>query len=106
MTNPSSNTGTRSAAFCLSDVRFAPAPPHDAFRGVVGWASCTINGTVRLDGIAVRRTRGGRLAVSFPVRVDGRGRRHSVVRPLDDRARRMIEREIIAELGMEDLTKK
>jgi hypothetical protein len=48
--------------------------------GLLGYVSCTVAG-LHLDGLTLRRTRGGRLAVSFPCRRDRRGRRHPIVRP-------------------------
>ena len=85
-----------SPALLVSSVRFTPAkPPHRA-TGLLGWVSCSL-GAVRLDGIAVRRTRDGRLVLSFP---RGRGQRPPV-RPLDDEARRTLEREILGAIGLE-----
>ena len=84
----------------ISDVRFTPASADKRSQGLLGWLSLTA-GIWRLDSLTIRRTHDGRLAVSFPVRVDGKGRQHPIVRPLDDRARRMIEREILAQLGLQ-----
>ncbi len=47
-----------------------------------------------LDGITVRRTREGRLTLSFPARRGRGGESHAYIRPLDDRARLAVEREI------------
>jgi hypothetical protein len=88
----------------IANVRLTTSSPEDVGLGLLGWVSCVLNGTVRLDGLTLRRTRHGRLTVSFPVRLDGKGRRHSMISPIDDRARRMIEREILAQLGFEQET--
>ena len=56
-------------------------------RGLLGYVSCTY-GRVRLDGISLRRTRAGRLALSFPARRDADGHNHPIIRPLDDSERR------------------
>lgn len=57
-----------------------------------------ISGSI-LDGITLRRTASGRLALSFPSRTAGDGRRHPLVRPVDDAARQAIERERLGQLG-------
>ncbi len=78
----------------VGQVQFTRAAPVDRAAGLLGWISCSI-GVVRVDGLAVRRTRDGRLTLSFP---RGRGKRQPV-RPVDDRARREIERQVLDALG-------
>jgi hypothetical protein len=85
----------------IRQVSFQAAPEHEVQRGLLGWASFTIDGRLRLDGIAVRRTLDGRVALSFPSRRRGGYRRHFYVRPLDDCTRREIERQVLAALGFE-----
>ena len=48
-----------------------------------------------------RRTRDGRLALSFPERRDLAGGSHHYMRPLNDAARRAIEAQVFAALGLE-----
>ena len=62
----------------------------DEETGLLGFLSI-LYGDIVLDGITARTTTQGRLTLSFPERRDGKGRRHSVVRPVDDEARRAIE---------------
>ena len=78
----------------VSDVRFVPADPAAARTGLLAWVTISY-GNLRIDGLAVRRTRQGRLVVSFPARLDGRGERHPIVTPLDPGVRRRIEAEIL-----------
>ena len=87
----------------VADVRFTAASTEDVERGLFGWVSCLINGTLCLDGLAVRRTLDGRLVLSFPARTDGAGRQHFYVRPLDDCARREIEEAVFRALGLEQV---
>ncbi len=79
----------------LSDVRFTPAPQCDARRGLLGFVSFQI-GRLRIDGVTIRRTTNGRLALSFPAHRDRRGWDHAYVRPLDDTTRREIERQVLS----------
>jgi len=48
--------------------------------GLLGYVSLTVAG-LRIDGLTLRRTRAGRLVISFPCRSDRRGRKHPIVRP-------------------------
>ena len=89
----------------ISNLKFTLASADERARGLLGWLSLT-TGIWRLDGLTLRRTRRGRLAVSFPVRVDGMGRQHPIVQPLDDRARRKVEAEIIAQLGLMEASRR
>ncbi|MCP4039712.1 MAG: hypothetical protein GY733_22400 [bacterium] len=84
----------------ISDVAFARAQSSDRGSGLLGWVACTVAGLLRVDGIAVRRTLDGRVALAFPCRKDGRGRKHYVVRPVDDEGRVTIERQVLAQLGL------
>lgn len=84
----------------VTDVRCVAGSAEDAASGLLGWVSCTLNGVIRLEGIALRRTRDGRHALSFPARRDGTGQDHPYIRPLGDAARREIERQVFAALGL------
>ena len=87
----------------VADVRLVPANAEDQRTGLVGFVSATLNGRLRLGGLALRRTAAGRCRLSFPVRDDGAGRRWALVRPIDDAARRDIEKQVFAAIGLEDL---
>ena len=78
---------------------FTSASADEQERGLLGWLSLDIDGLLLLDGVALRRTRNGRFALSFPAPRDGHGRRQARVRPLDDPARREIESQVLDALG-------
>ena len=59
-----------------------------------------LDATLRLDGLALRRTADGRLSLSFPARRDTAGKQHPYLRPVDDAARRDIEHQIFTALGL------
>ena len=71
----------------ITSAGFTNGTPADIRRGLLGYVTCILNDTLVIDGVTLRRTRDGRLALSFPARRDGRGRTHPVVRPVDDDAR-------------------
>ena len=66
--------------------------------GLLGFISVFV-GDLIVDGLALRKTASGRLALSFPARTSRSGHRHPYVRPIDDDARRAIERAILGQLG-------
>ena len=82
----------------VSDVVFVAASAEDIVTGLLGWSSCTVNRRLRFDGLAVRRTLKGRIQLAFPAKSDRAGKRHYVIRPLDDSARVEIERQIFQAL--------
>jgi DNA-binding cell septation regulator SpoVG len=83
----------------ISDVQFTAAPPADVERGLVGFTRLTLNGVLRLDGIAVRRTLEGHMTLSFPARRDRTGREHKLVRPVNAEIGREIEYQVLEALG-------
>ena len=66
--------------------------------GLLGYLSVIYHDLV-LDGVTLRQTADRRFALSFPAKTDRGGRRHPYFRPVDDDARRAIEREILRQLG-------
>jgi DNA-binding cell septation regulator SpoVG len=84
----------------VTDVRLTAHPACQG--GLIGWVAFTLIGAVRVDGIALRRSLAGDLILSFPERTDGGGRRHPILRPIDDRTRREIERQVLTALRLEE----
>jgi hypothetical protein len=96
-----SNTA-KTPQLTLSDIAFIPACRKGVRSGLLGWVSFLVNGTIHLDGIAVRRTRCGRLRLSFPARQSLNGQEFPYVRPLDDRTRTEIEAQVFRALRLEE----
>ena len=70
----------------VRDLRFTPASASLARGGMLGWVSFRLGDGWLVDGVAVRRTLGGELRLSFPARVDGAGREHPYLLPACNRA--------------------
>ena len=85
----------------VTDVRFAEAPDGHQRLGLLGWIRFTLNDAVVVDGVTLRRTRDGRVTLSYPVRHDARGAQHAIVRPIDDAARHAIEAQVFAALHLD-----
>ncbi len=79
-------------------VTFTPATEHDRRSGLLGWVRVEIGGVVVIDSVAVRRTRRGRIALSFHVSTTRAGRRRAIAHPIDRAAHVEIERQVVAEL--------
>lgn len=79
----------------VTSVIFTAASPLDRADGLLGWVRIAVDGAFEFDGVAVRRGRNARTALSFPSRRDGAGRRRYFVRPLSDEARCAIESQVV-----------
>jgi hypothetical protein len=66
--------------------------------GLLGYVSVQY-GDLVLDGLVLRKTADDRYALSFPARTDRSGRRHSYIRPANDEVRKVIEAELLWQLG-------
>ena len=86
----------------ITDVRLYPGSWRDVRAGLIGWVTFVVGGALRVDGVALRRTRDGRFSLSFPVAKYTPESEYHVIRPVDDEARREIERQILAALDLED----
>lgn len=89
------------ALLVVSAVHLRDAPPVDVRKGLVGFVSCVLNDSVRVEGLTLRRTRRGRPSISFPLRRDSQGRKHPVVCLLRREDRRAIEDQIFRALGIQ-----
>jgi hypothetical protein len=85
----------------ISGVGFTPATANDAREGLLGYVTCTFADLLLLDGLTLRVTAKGEHRLSFPARTDSQGKRHPYFRPLDDRARTIIENAVFAALGVD-----
>lgn len=85
-------------AFRITDIRFCPASSIDERAGLLGWSSFVLNDGVRVSSIAVRRTRGGAITLSFPTRKDGQGIARPIVIPTTHATHKAIEGVVLPEL--------
>ena len=81
----------------VTGIVFTPARLADRLLGLVGFVRCVLGGAILLDCIAVRRTLGGRITLSFPRKAGG----HFFHRPVDRRARAEIEAQILEVIAAE-----
>ena len=81
----------------ISALRFTPCSKADQQRGLLGYIQFQ-HGSVRLDSVALRRTRRGRLELSYPERTRGKGKRYPIFCPASDEAREGLEAAVLASL--------
>ena len=77
----------------VRSISITPSPAADQQRGLLAYASVAL-GPYKIDGITVRRTRAGKLAISYPTRTAGDGTAHAYFLP-DPAAREAFEKEIL-----------
>lgn len=82
----------------VANIRFTRASVEDHATGLLGWATCQFDERWQLDGLAVRRTTGGRYVLTFPARIDGNGFERPYLRPLSNELRAEIERRVLEDL--------
>lgn len=90
------------AALEVSHVRMTLASRAEAQSGLFAYVRLRI-GPILLDGLTLRRTRGGDLRLSYPARRSRRGWLHAHVRPADERVAREVERQVLEQLGLTEV---
>ncbi len=85
----------------VSSVRFSPADISLQRTGLLGWCSFLIDGCLRIEGVAVRRTQQGRRTLAYPAKDDGWARRWHYVYPINDATRIAVERQVLAEIDLD-----
>ena len=85
----------------ITDLVVSAAPTADQHNGLMAWLQFRIDDRLVLDGVALRRSRGDRLNLSWPGRRDRRGQLRHSVRPVDDESRRALEAAVFEQLGLD-----
>jgi DNA-binding cell septation regulator SpoVG len=83
----------------ISDVRFIQGSAADIESGLLGYVSCIVDDRLYLDGITLRKTADGRLALSFPERRTAKGGAFPYIRPVNAAARKDLEAKIFGAIG-------
>lgn len=67
--------------------------------GLIAWASLVIANTVRLDWIAIRRGRDGRLFLTYPAKATSNGSKPNYFNPISSEAAEVVNAAILARLA-------
>ena len=66
--------------------------------GLVGWASCVVNGALYLNNIAVRRGRDGEFLLTYPSKRSRSDQKYFYFNPITREAKRAIDEAILGKL--------
>lgn len=66
--------------------------------GLLAWASCVISGAVKLDNIAIRRSRDGSLFLTYPAKRTGT-ESHQYFHPISVEASKAVRNAVLARLA-------
>lgn len=70
--------------------------------GLLGWASCVVNGAIYLNNIAVRRSRSGELILTYPCKRSQSEAKYFYFNPITREAHRVLDEAILGKLGRGD----
>ena len=87
----------------VSEVSYTPARPDLQQCGLLGFIQCVVGGLLRVN-CSLRRSRDGRLVLSFPVKHDKHGRQLSLVAPVSAEVRMALEQAVIEAVAIESGT--
>ena len=67
--------------------------------GLLAWASCVVSGGIKLDNIAIRRSRDGSLFLTYPAKRTPNGDRYHYHHPITVEAANAVQNAVIARLA-------
>ncbi|MCP4036597.1 MAG: hypothetical protein GY733_06645 [bacterium] len=89
-------------ALTVTDAEFAPALARDRDRGLIGYVQVVINDTMVLDGLTLRVSSDGRRYLSYPSKSTRGGSRFPYIRPISERVRQDLQRQVFLALEIEE----
>jgi len=66
--------------------------------GLLGWASCVVNGALYLNNIAIRRARSGELVLTYPCKRSHSDQKYFYFNPITREAHRVLDEAILGKL--------
>jgi DNA-binding cell septation regulator SpoVG len=76
----------------------------DSADGLLGWASCVVNGVLFVNNIAVRRTEEGQLVLVYPSTRSRRDQKYFYFNPITHEAKRALDEAILGKLQATEST--
>jgi len=73
---------------------------EDSSGGLLGWASCVVNGSLYLNNIAIRRGSDGRLVLHYPIKRSRSDKKYFFFNPITHEARRVLDEAILGKLDL------
>lgn len=72
----------------------------DSGDGLIGWASCVVNGSLYLNNIAIRQSRSGSVILTFPAKKSRGDSKYFYFNPISHEAARTLEEAILDKLKL------
>lgn len=69
---------------------------EDGTDGLIAWASCVVGNTIKLDNIAIRRSRDGQLYTTYPAKLTSGGKKYNYYNPVNVTAAKAIQEAVLA----------
>ena len=88
---------TSERAVEISEVRIRLADEEHG--GLVGWASCVLNGEFQLDNIVLYRNENGEIFLRFPEKITTHGGHYPYYRPITASAYEKVRTAILSKLN-------
>jgi len=66
--------------------------------GLIGWASCVVNGALYLNNIAIRRSRNGEFVLTDPCKRSRSEQKYFYFNPITREAKRVLDEAILGKL--------
>jgi len=66
--------------------------------GLVGWASCVVNGALYLNNIAIRRSRDGGFVLTYPCKRSRSDQKYFYFNPITRTAKQVLDEAILGKL--------
>lgn len=67
--------------------------------GLLAWASCVVSGAIKLDNIAIRRSRDGSIFLTYPAKRTASGDRYHYFNPITLEAADAVQNAVLARLA-------
>ena len=85
--------------FVVSHVEYTSASSMEQRTGLLGFVQFRLGKGLEIDGVTLRRTRAGKITLSYPRR--GSNKAHFAVRPRDEETRQHIEHQVLSALDLD-----
>jgi DNA-binding cell septation regulator SpoVG len=71
---------------------------NDGTDGLLAWASCVVSGAIKLDNIAIRRSRDGGLFLTYPTKRSAGGEKYHYFNPISKEAAQAVQDALLTQL--------
>lgn len=80
----------------ISEVKIRLVPAAED--GLVGWASCVVNGALYLNNIAIRHSLNGAVILTYPCKKSKRDQKYFIFNPINRQAKEAMDDAILGSL--------